>query len=86
MSNTTDDARPTGAASGATKRDYLPAERQDMILSLLTRQNVATVQELATLLNTSDITIRRDLTTLADAGLLRRIRGGAMSVRDAQPA
>ncbi|MBW3093412.1 DeoR/GlpR family transcriptional regulator [Bifidobacterium sp. 82T10] len=88
MSNTTDGARQTGAgaASGATKRDYLPAERQDMILSLLTRQNVATVQELAALLNTSDITIRRDLTTLADAGLLRRIRGGAMSVRDAQPA
>ncbi|MCH9274835.1 substrate-binding domain-containing protein [Bifidobacterium amazonense] len=88
MSNTTDGVRPTGAgaAPGATKRDYLPAERQDMILSLLTRQNVATVQELAALLNTSDITIRRDLTTLADAGLLRRIRGGAMSVRDAQPA
>jgi DNA-binding LacI/PurR family transcriptional regulator len=61
-------------------RDYLPAERQDMILSLLTRQSVATVSELATLLNTTEITVRRDLTVLSNAGLLKRIRGGAMSV------
>ena len=62
------------------KRDYLPAERQDMILSLLTQQNVATVPELAQLLNTTEITVRRDLTVLANAGLLKRVRGGAMSV------
>ncbi|NMM93691.1 substrate-binding domain-containing protein [Bifidobacterium oedipodis] len=61
-------------------RDYLPAERQDMILSLLTRQSVATVAELADLLHTTDITVRRDLTVLAKAGLLKRVRGGAMSV------
>lgn len=65
------------------KRDLLPAERQDMILSLLTRQSVATVPELAKLLNTTEITVRRDLTVLSDAGLLKRIRGGAMSVSDA---
>ena len=63
-----------------SKRDFLPAERQDMILSLLTRQSVVTVAELAELLNTTDITVRRDLTTLAEAGLLKRIRGGAMSL------
>lgn len=62
------------------KRNYLPAERRDMILSLLTRQNVATVPELATLLNTTEITVRRDLAELGNAGLLKRIRGGAMSV------
>lgn len=73
-------SRPT---SGATKRNLLPAERQDAILSLLTRQSVATVPELAKLLNTTEITIRRDLAALSKAGLLKRIRGGAMSVGDA---
>ena len=63
-----------------SKRDLLPAERQDMILSLLTRQSVVTVSELAELLNTTEITVRRDLTILAQAGLLKRIRGGAMSL------
>lgn len=70
-------------AKAPKKRDLLPAERQDMILSLLTRQSVATVPELAKLLNTTEITVRRDLTVLSEAGLLKRIRGGAMSVGDA---
>lgn len=61
-------------------RDYLPAERRDMILSLLTQQSVATVSELATLLGTTEITVRRDLAALSEAGLLKRVRGGAMSV------
>lgn len=65
-------------------RDFLPAERQDMILSLLTRQSVATVAELAELLHTTDITVRRDLTVLAKAGLLKRVRGGAMSVASSE--
>ncbi|MBT1161447.1 MULTISPECIES: substrate-binding domain-containing protein [Bifidobacterium] len=75
-------ADPVSHEAATAKRSYLPAERRDMILSLLTRQNVATVPELAKLLNTTEITIRRDLGELADAGLLRRIRGGAMSVGD----
>lgn len=68
---------------GAAKRDYLPAERRDMILSLLTQQSVVTVPELAKLLNTTAITVRRDLTALANAGLVKRVRGGAMSVGEA---
>lgn len=70
------------SAPGMPKRDYLPAERRDMILSLLTQQSVATVPELAQLLNTTEITVRRDLTALAKAGLIKRVRGGAMSVGD----
>lgn len=61
-------------------KEYLPAERQDAILSLLTQQPVVKVPELAQLLHTTPITIRRDLAQLAEAGLLRRVRGGAMSV------
>lgn len=64
----------------APVREFLPAERQDAILGLLTRQPVVRVPELAQLLNTTEITIRRDLAQLSDAGLLKRIRGGAMSV------
>ena len=67
-------------------KEYLPAERQDAILSLLTQQPVVKVPELARLLNTTPITIRRDLAQLADAGLLRRVRGGAMSVNTADGA
>ncbi|MBT1173759.1 DeoR/GlpR family transcriptional regulator [Bifidobacterium sp. MA2] len=84
---TTPDTTGTGTGTNAQtndgKRDYLPAERQNMILNLLTRQSVATVAELATLLNTTEITVRRDLTALSNAGLIKRVRGGAMSVGDA---
>jgi DNA-binding LacI/PurR family transcriptional regulator len=83
MTDSQADSQATNAAQNGTTRDYLPAERQDMILSLLTRQSVATVAELSKLLNTTEITVRRDLTVLSKAGLLKRIRGGAMSVGDA---
>ena len=61
-------------------RNLLPAERQNEILNLLTNHNVVTIPELAQKLDTSDITIRRDLASLSKAGLLKRVRGGAMSV------
>lgn len=64
----------------AAQRNLLPAERQNEILNLLTNHNVVTIPELAQKLNISEITIRRDLTSLAKAGLLKRVRGGAMSV------
>jgi len=40
----------------------------------------ARVAELAVLLDVSEMTIRRDLDTLAEQGLLRRVRGGAMAI------
>lgn len=64
-------------------RDYLPAERQDIILNILTRRNVVTVAELADILHTTEITVRRDLAFLNSAGLLKRVRGGAMSISGA---
>lgn len=70
----------------ATNKEYLPAERQDAILSLLTRQSVVKVPELAQLLHTTPITVRRDLAQLAEAGLLRRVRGGAMSLNACEQA
>lgn len=65
------------------RRDYLPAERQDIILNILTHRNVVTVAELADTLGTTEITVRRDLAVLNSAGLLKRVRGGAMSISDA---
>lgn len=64
----------------SAERTYLPAERQDAILTLLTRQQTVKIPELAQLLNTTEITVRRDLAQLAQAGLIRRVRGGAMSI------
>ena len=67
-------------ALNAEQRDYLPDERRNMILNLLTQHEVVTVTQLATSLETTEITVRRDLNALARAGLLKRIRGGAMSI------
>ena len=53
--------------------------RQAEIIRGLKRSTVVSVAELAQRLATSEITIRRDLAELESAGLLRRVRGGAVS-------
>ncbi|MEE8739089.1 MAG: substrate-binding domain-containing protein [Bifidobacterium sp.] len=78
-------AHPSPSADGNENHAYLPAQRRDMILGMLTRQNVVTVARLASILGTTEITIRRDLNQLADSGLITRIRGGAMGVRRTPP-
>src|SRR5687768_15017839 len=55
-------------------------QRQATILERLRRDGHVAVADLAEELNISDVTIRRDLEELAEAGTLRRIRGGAVSV------
>ena len=52
--------------------------RKAKILTVLDERGTIDVHELATLLNLSDMTIRRDLNTLAEQGLLVRTHGGAM--------
>jgi DeoR family transcriptional regulator, fructose operon transcriptional repressor len=54
--------------------------RKQKILETIEQQGLADVKELATLLDISEITIRRDLTVLAEQGLLIRTHGGAMKV------
>lgn len=56
----------------------LIAERQQKILQILERQGGATVKELAKALFASAPTIRRDLTVLAENGLLKKVYGGAV--------
>lgn len=53
-------------------------ERQTTILSLLGRDELTSVNDLAKKLNVSSVTIRQDLNFLESEGLLRRIHGGAV--------
>lgn len=53
-------------------------ERQNKILKLLSRNDLTTVNELASKLSVSSVTIRQDLNFLEAEGLLRRIHGGAV--------
>lgn len=62
------------------KRD----ERHSLILERLYHQDSVSVDDLAAVFDVSLETIRRDLTALADAGLLRKIHGGAMRLQTAQ--
>jgi DeoR family ulaG and ulaABCDEF operon transcriptional repressor len=55
----------------------LEAERHRLILKLLSERSVASVQDLVDILDASEATVRRDINGLADAGRIRRIRGGA---------
>src|ERR1700677_1619198 len=56
------------------------ADRHRLIAQAVTDSGRATVQELAELTGASDMTIRRDLDTLAAQGLLERFRGGARTL------
>ena len=58
----------------------LTQERYQTILQILNEKNTVTVQELTKLLNTSESTIRRDLTTLDEMGKLNKVFGGATSI------
>jgi len=58
--------------------------RQLAILERLSREGKVTVIELADWLGTSRETVRRDLTALAEHGLLRKVHGGAVPLQSAQ--
>ena len=59
----------------------LTQERYQSILSIIDDKNAVTVSELAQLLNTSESTIRRDLTALDEMGKLQKVFGGATALR-----
>lgn len=59
----------------------LEAERHRLILQLLKERSVLSISELAHTLGASETTVRRDINALADIGVLKRIRGGAESLR-----
>ncbi|WP_432541446.1 DeoR/GlpR family DNA-binding transcription regulator [Kineococcus sp. SYSU DK002] len=55
-------------------------ERREAIVEVVRLQGPATVSELVERLGLSEATIRRDLVKLDDAGLLKRVHGGARPV------
>lgn len=58
-------------------RTNLPSERQDRIRKILERERYVSVRDLADRVDVSDMTIRRDLETLAERGIVKRVFGGA---------
>ncbi|MGB4660503.1 MAG: DeoR/GlpR family DNA-binding transcription regulator [Mobilitalea sp.] len=58
----------------------LAEERFSEILKIIEERKRVTAQELTDLLNTSESTIRRDLTLLNKRGMLKKIHGGAMAI------
>ncbi|MEV6304442.1 substrate-binding domain-containing protein [Actinoplanes sp. NPDC051861] len=60
----------------ATERGPLQAERQARLLEALQRDGVLRVSDLTETLQSSAVTIRRDIAQLAAEGLVRRVHGG----------
>lgn len=56
-------------------------ERQKLILQIIAEHGAVSVTDLAERFDVSDMTIRRDLSALERASLLRRIHGGAVGAR-----
>ena len=55
--------------------------RHDAILEALSTSGSVSVADVAAEFSVSEVTVRRDLDQLARAGVLRRVRGGAVSTR-----
>jgi len=57
--------------------------RRDKILELLHENGSVSVSQLVDMFHVSEVTIRADLTCMDNSGLLRRVHGGAVSVKRA---
>ena len=58
--------------------NIIPAARQSMIVELIKKDGLVTVEALSKRLDVSVITIRRDLSVLEETGVLERTHGGAI--------
>ena len=67
---------PVGSGDASSSR-ALARQRHETILAEISTRGAVRVVELATLLGVSDMTIRRDLDVLDEAGLLEKVHGGA---------
>ncbi|GAI95343.1 unnamed protein product, partial [marine sediment metagenome] len=55
----------------------LDRERHELILRVLRQSRFVSVADIVGLVKSSEATVRRDFARLEQAGLLRRVRGGA---------
>lgn len=60
----------------------LSEERHKLILEKVKNESVVYLNDLVKYLNTSESTIRRDLIALDKAGLLKKVHGGATTLKD----
>jgi DeoR/GlpR family transcriptional regulator of sugar metabolism len=58
----------------------LATQRRSRILELVDEQGAVKVSELVDELGVSDMTVRRDIESLAEQGLVERVHGGALAV------
>lgn len=56
----------------------IKAERQQIIISHISKDQKVLLGDLSVLLNVSEDTVRRDIKELSDQGLLKAVRGGAI--------
>jgi DeoR/GlpR family transcriptional regulator of sugar metabolism len=73
----TDDALPADLGTSRA----LARQRHEVILAEVRRRGAVRVSELAALLGVSDMTVRRDLEVLDEAGVIDKVHGGA-TLRD----
>ena len=62
----------------------LKSERKAVILDTVNREQVVSLEELVSVLSSSESTVRRDLGQLEAEGKLKRVHGGARSLRSLQ--
>jgi DeoR/GlpR family transcriptional regulator of sugar metabolism len=67
-----------GAAATIPRTQMFGAERRHLILELVRANGAVSLHDLALAVNASEVTVRRDLTTLQKHGLLERQHGGAI--------
>lgn len=60
----------------------LTEERYALILDTVNKQHSVRLGELCELLDTSESTVRRDLSVLAEKGLLTKVHGGAIAISE----
>jgi DeoR/GlpR family transcriptional regulator of sugar metabolism len=58
----------------------LAAQRHSLILQEVSLRNAARIADLAEMLEVSEMTVRRDIETLADQGQLEKVHGGATAI------
>lgn len=69
----------------ATSGTLRAEERKASILALLSSEGAVQLEDAASRLGVSSMTVRRDLDDLEADGLLKRVRGGAVSATGARP-
>ncbi len=65
---------------GTDTRSALAEARRKELLSILATEGVVRISDLAERMNVTPVTLRRDVISMADEGLLRRVHGGAAAI------